>query len=767
MKTLKIKELNFIKNLDLSLKKISDLPPLEGFIGQKEAEKNMEFGLKIPSRTHHIFVSGTPGTGRTSVVMEYVRKIAEKMPPPPDIIYVYSHENPFSPKAIILEKGTGKKFKRDFESAINESLEELREIIKRKDFNEQKERILNEYIKLREKKINEVIKKAKEIGIFVREKEGGFDILPIIDGRILAPEEISELPEDRRKEIKFSAEEIRKLLDETIIEIEKLSAEFKEKIRSLLFQFGAKTLATIFPPLIGKYAENKEIVKFVKNSIEDILENIDYISSKPDEAYSYYREKYKIHLFMDNSNLKGAPIVLETHPTPTRIIGRIERTHEDPSLDFGGIIPGAFHRANGGFLIIPAEEILNIEPSYTFLKWTLKSGKILIENLSEEENIHTAKTLKPEPVPFTGKVILIGSPSTYFQLKENDPDFNELFKIHVEFKTRMENNRKNLYDFFRFIRTFCDKENLKYPDKGALKKIVWFSSRIAESQKKLSTNFGAVCDLLRESNFVASMEKSREIKEKHINIVLERKFRETEIEEIYFEWIKNGVISIDFDGKKIGTINSLTVLTYGEAIFGRPVRITATCSAGKDGVIDIEREAELSGPIHTKGTQILRGYLGYKYGQKFPIYITARIVFEQTYEGVEGDSASAAELLVILSSLSGLPIYQNIAITGSINQFGEIQAVGGINEKIEGVYRALKYKNYRKEFKVLFPETNIENLCLREEVLEFIKKGYLKLIAIRNIDEAIKIIFQKEPSVVHKRVLKKLREFYRILKSEG
>jgi len=766
MKTLKIKELDFIKNLKLPLRKISDLPPLEGFIGQKEAEKNMEFGLKIPSQTHHIFVSGTPGTGRTSVVMEYVRKIAEKMPPPPDTIYVYSHENPFSPKAIVLEKGTGKKFKRDFESAINESLEELKEIIKRKDFNEHKGKILNEYIKLREEKLSEVVNKAKGMGIFLREKERGFDMLPMIDGKILTPEEISELSENKRKEITSSTEEIRKSLDETLIEIEKLNVEFKKKIRDLLFQFGAKTISTIFPPLIGKYGENKEIAKFIKNSIEDILENIDYISSKPDEAYSYYREKYKIHLFLDNSNIKGAPIVLETHPTPTRIIGRIERTHEDPSLDFGGIIPGAFHRANGGFLIIPAEEILKFGPSYTFLKWTLKSGKILIENLSEEENIHTAKTLKPESVPFIGKVILIGSPSTYFHLKENDPDFNELFKIHVEFKTRMENNKKNLYDFFRFIKTFCDKENLIYPDKGAIKKILWYSSRIAESQKKLSTNFGAVCDLLRESSFIASMDNSKEVKEKHINTVLERKFKETEIEEIYFEWIKNGIISIDFEGRKKGTINGLTVLSYGEAIFGRPVRITATCSVGKDGVIDIEREAELSGPIHTKGIQILRGYLGYKYGQRFPIYITARIVFEQTYEGVEGDSASAAELLAILSSLSEFPIYQNTAITGSINQFGEIQAVGGINEKIEGVYRALKYKNYRKEFKVLLPETNIENLCLRDEVLESIKKGYIKLIAIRNIDEAIRVIFRKEPALVHKRVMKKLKEFYKILKSE-
>ncbi len=766
MKKLKMKEINFIKSLRLPDKKFSDLPTLEGFIGQKEAERNMEFGLKIPSQTHHIFVSGTPGTGRTSLVMEYVRKIAEKMPPPPDVIYVYSHENPFSPKVIFLEKGKGKEFKRDFENAIKESLEEIKEIIKKKDFNEKKEIILNDYTKKREEKMEETIRKAKEVGMFVMEKGGGFDILPIIEGKVLTSSDISNLPEDKRKEITVLEKEIRKFLNETIIEIEKINLEIRGKIKNLLFEFGAKSLATIFPPLIGKYVKNKEIVGFIKRAIGDILENVDFISAKPDEAYNYYIEKYKIHLFIDNSNLKGAPIILETHPTPTRIIGRIERTLNELSFDFGGIIPGAFHKANGGFLIIPAEEILKIKPSYTFLKWTLKSGKILIENLSEEENVHIAKTLKPEPVPFTGKVILIGSPSTYFYLRENDPDFNELFKIHVEFKTRMENNKENLYDFIRFIKTFCDKENLRYPDRKALKKILWFSSRMAENQKKLSTNFGAICDLLRESNFLASTEKSKEIKEKHINTILERKFKETEVEEIYLEWIKKGVISIDFEGKKIGTINGLTVLNYDETVFGRPVKITATCSVGKEGVIDIEREAELSGPIHIKGTQILRGYLGYKYGQKFPLYITARIVFEQTYEGVEGDSASAAELLAIISSLSELPIYQNTAITGSINQFGEIQAVGGINEKIEGVYRALKYKNFSKEFKILFPETNIENLCLRDEILEFIKKGYIKLIAIKNIDEAIKVIFKKEPSFVHKKVLKKLKEFYKILKSE-
>ncbi len=765
MKILKVKEIDFLNNKNFGFKKISELPSLEGFIGQKEAQKAMEFGLTIPSKTHHIFVSGMPGSGRTSMVLEYVSKIAEKMPAPPDVVYVFSHNNPFSPKAIILEKGKGKIFKKDFEDAVSESLEELREIIKSKEFNEAKNKVLSGFEKIKQEKIEKIFEKARSLDIFLKSRETGFDILPLISGKIITPEEFSELPQSKKEEIERNIKTIQNMLEETVAEIEKITMDIREKIKNLLTQFGVRSLSSIFPPLIAKYLKEKEIVEFIKNAIQDILDNIDYISSKPDESFSYFKEKYKVHLFIDNSSQRGAPIVLETHPTPTRIIGRIERTLENPTLDFGGIIPGAFHRANGGFLIIPAEEILKIGPSYTFLKWTLKSGKIYIENINEEENIYTTKTIKPEPIPFTGKVIMIGSPSTYFNLKESDEDFNELFKIHVEFKTRMAKTKRNIMDLARFIKTFCDKEKLLYPDLNSFRKILWYSSRIAQDQNKISTNFGAICDLLREASFMAQNEKNKEIKEKHINFIINRKFKATEIEEIYFEWIRKGVISIDFKGKKVGTINGLTVLTYGETVFGRPVKITATCSVGKEGVVDIEREAELSGPIHTKGTQILRGYLGYKYGQKIPIYMTARVVFEQTYEGVEGDSASAAELLSILSSLSELPIYQNTAITGAINQFGEIQAIGGINEKIEGLYQALKFKEIKNKFKVIFPETNIKNLCLRDEVIDFIKKGYLELIAVKNIDEAIRIMFNKKEDFVHKKVLQKLEKYYKILKS--
>ncbi|MEO0290223.1 MAG: AAA family ATPase [candidate division WOR-3 bacterium] len=766
MKTLNQKDLDYIRNLEIKVKNIKGLKPLEGFIGQKAAVKSMEFGLKISSKSHHIFVSGKPGSGRTSMVLEYVSKMAEKIPPPPDVIYVFSHENPFSPKAILLENGQGKKFKKDFEDAINESLEEIKEITKKREFNEAKEKIFKNLLRQRENILNKIYGKARELNILIKAKENGFDLFPLLKGKVLTPEEYSELTQPEKEEFEKKFEEIRREIALRVSEIEKINEDFKEKIRNLLSEFGAKTLLTIFPPLIGKYLNNEDIIKYVKNSVQDILENLDYITSKPDEAYSFFKEKYKVHLFVDNSNQKGAPIVLETHPTLSRIIGRIERVLENPTLDFSGIIPGAFHRANGGFLIIPAEELLKIEPAYTFMKWTLKSGKILIENLSEEENIHTTKTIKPEPVPFSGKVILIGTPYTFFHLKENDPDFNELFKVHIEFKTVMEKNQENLTDYLRFIKTFCDKEKLLYPDIKSIKKILWYSSRLAENQNKLSTNFGAICDLLREANFLAKSENKKEIKENHVREIIKNRFKETEIEETYFEWIKKGIIQIDFEGKKVGTINGLTVLTYGQIVFGRPVRITATCSAGKEGVIDIEREAELSGPIHTKGTQILRGYLGYKYGQNFPIYMTARIVFEQTYEGVEGDSASLAELLAIISSLSEYPIYQNCAVTGSINQFGEVQAVGGLNEKIEGIYRALKYKEFKGKFKVIIPESNITNLCLQDEVLEFIKRGKIEIIAVKNIDEAIRIVFNKNPQTVHEKVLSKLKKYYKILKSE-
>ena len=454
-------------------------------------------------------------------------------------------------------------------------------------------------------------------------------------------------------------------------------------------------------------------------------------------------KKYEVNVVIDNSETKGAPVVMETNPTYPNLLGRTEKEAQFGALttDFSMIRGGSIHKANGGYLIIPVEELLQNPFSYDGLKRDLRDGNMTIAEPEERYGFLSVKTLKPKPIPLTAKVILIGNPYLYQMMFELDPNFRELFKIKAEFDTVMERTDQKMQQYAAWVCTLCEKEGLKHLDGSGVGKLVEYSSRIVEDQYKLSTQFSYIADIVREANFYAEQENSDFITGTHVKKAIEEKvYRSKLIQEKIQEMIKRGFFLIDTAQQQVGQVNGLSVMGLGDFAFGNPSRVTASIGLGREGVIDIEREAKMGGPIHTKGVLILSGYINDKYARDKPLSLSARLVFEQNYEGVEGDSASSTELYSILSALSGLPIKQNIAVTGSVNQKGEVQAIGGVNEKIEGFFEVCKLQGLTGEQGVMIPESNVQNLMLKEEVTEAVNAGKFNIYSVKSIDEGIEFL---------------------------
>ena len=454
-------------------------------------------------------------------------------------------------------------------------------------------------------------------------------------------------------------------------------------------------------------------------------------------------KKYEVNVIVDNSNVKGAPVVIESNPTYHNLFGRTEKEVQLGALitDFTMIRGGALHKANSGYLIVPVEELLRSPFSYDGLKRALRDERIRIEEMEARYGFISTKSLKPQPIPLNVKVILIGEPHLYQQLFSLDMEFTELFKVKAEFDTTMTRTEENVRQYAAFVCTICNKENLKHLDGSGLAKLVEYSSRLAADQQKLSTRFAEIADVVREANFYATQERSKLASGAHVKKAIEEKiYRSKLIQEKIQEMIQRGVLLIDTDTQKIGQVNGLSVIGLGDFAFGTPSRVTASVGLGKKGVIDIEREAKMGGPIHTKGVLILSGYLNEKYARDKPLSLSAHLVFEQNYGGVEGDSASSTELYAILSALSALPIKQSIAVTGSVNQKGEVQAIGGINEKIEGFFEVCKSAGFTGKQGVMMPESNVQNLMLKEEIVDAVKAGQFHLYAVKTIDEGMEVL---------------------------
>ncbi|MCW3995404.1 MAG: AAA family ATPase [Candidatus Bathyarchaeota archaeon] len=729
------------------------LIPLSEIIGQERAVRALKFGLGIRDHGFNMYVAGYPGTGRKTAVKNFVEAQAKTQPVPDDWCYVNNFGNQYEPRAIRLPPGKGKEFRDDMKNFIDNVKTALPKAFESEDYVARREATIRGMEAQRKRLIDELSAKASREGFVIQSTPVGLLLIPVLDGKPLSEEEMLALPQKLKDKFNEKREKLESEFRNTMRQLIDMERQIHEALKKLNKEVALYAIGTQVESLQEKYRATPEVTTYLKEVENDILDNLSqFIRRGQSEqqlpfAMPWMKEepykKYEVNVVIDNSDTSGAPVVVETNPTYHNLLGRTEKEAQFGALttDFSMIRGGSIHKANGGYLIVPVEDLLRNPFSYDGLKRDLKDQKMSIEEPEERYGFLSVKTLKPQPIPLTAKVILIGDPYIYQLLFSLDPDFRELFKIKAEFDTTMPRTEERVRQYASFVCALCERENLKHLDGGGLAKLVEYSSRLVEDQYKLSTQFSLVADIIRESNYYATQDQSQYITAEHVKKAIEEKiYRSKLIQEKIQEMITRGFYLIDTVKEKVGQVNGLSVMGLGDFAFGSPSRVTASIGLGREGVIDIEREAKMGGPIHTKGVLILSGYLNDKYARDKPLSLSARLVFEQNYSGVEGDSASSTELYAILSALSGLPIKQNLAVTGSVNQKGEVQAIGGVNEKIEGFFEVCKAKGLTGEQGVMIPESNVQNLMLKEEVLEAVKAGQFSIYSVKTIDEGIEIL---------------------------
>jgi len=727
-----------------------DLAPLEGIIGQERAVKALKFGLDIRQRGFNIYVAGQPGTGRTTAVKDFLEEIAKAKSVPLDCCYVNNFKNPYEPKAIKLPPGTGKALQKDMSSLIAEVRRELPRAFESEDYAAKRETTTRGVEEERKNLFAQLNKKAQKEGLVIQSSPIGLLAIPVVNGRPLSEQEFLSLSPSVREQIQKRREGFNADLRNTMRQLRGLERKTSDEVRKMNREVALYAVGYLVSDLKEKYEKFPEVVGYLEDVQRDILENIEQFVGEPkppqlrlpgmEEAPF---KKYEVNVIVDNSDLEGAPVIVELNPIYQNLFGRIEKEARFGVLttDFTMIRGGSLHRANGGYLVLPAEEVIRNMFSWDGLKRALTNQQITIEEAGERLGFITTKGLKPAPVPLDVKGVLIGNPMLYQILYMYDMEFKELFKVKADFDNTMDRTEENIHNYASFVCTFCRKEKLRHLDSTALAKVITYGSRLANDKEKLSTRFADVADIIREANFYATQENSSRVTATHVRKAIEERiYRSSLIQEKIQELIKRDVLLIDTEGEAVGQVNGLSVMSLGDFAFGRPSRVTASIGIGREGLIDIEREAKLGGPIHTKGVMILGGYLSEKYAHDKPLGLSARLVFEQSYSGVEGDSASSTELYAMLSALSGLPVKQNIAVTGSVNQKGEVQAIGGVNEKVEGFFEVCKAKGLTGQQGVMVPQSNVQNLMLKEEVVEAVEAGKFHIYSVKNIDEGIRIL---------------------------
>ena len=766
----------------LSCETTEDLMPLQEIIGQERAVRALKLGLGINERGFNVYVAGFPGTGRTTAVKNFLEEMARTKPVPSDWCYVNNFSNEYEPQAIKLPPGRGKDFQRDMKSFVENARSALSKAFESEDYATKREATIKTMETQRQELIEQINGEARKESFVIQSTPVGLLLIPLIKGKPVSDEELMALPQKSREEIQNKRGRLESELRSAMRQFADMDRKIHQELEKMNREVAMYAVGHLVADLAEKYEDIPDVVVYLKNVQNEVLDNLSQFIKKPEAPpqvpfpIPWMREapsrNYEVNVIVDNSDVKGAPVVMESNPTYQNLFGRVEKEAQFGALvtDFTMIRGGSLHKANGGYLILPVEELLRNPFSYDGLKRALRNEHINIEEAEERLGFITTKSLKPKPIPLNVKVILIGDPYLYQQLYILDMEFDELFKVKVDFDTTMNRTEDNVRQYAAFICTLCQKENLKHLDGSGLAKLVEHSSRLAEDQQKLSTGFAEIADVVREANFYATQENSDVVTGTHVKKAIEEKiYRSRLIQEKIQEMIKRGILLIDTDAENVGQANGLSVIDLGDFAFGTPSRVTASVGLGREGVVDIEREAKTGGPIHTKGVLILSGYLNEKYAQDKPLSLSARLVFEQNYEGVEGDSASSTELYAILSALSGLSIRQSLAVTGSVNQNGEVQAIGGVNEKIEGFFEVCKAKGFTGKQGVMIPESNVQNLMLKEEIVEAVKEGKFHIYSVKTIDEGIEVLtgfkagerqrdgtFEKE--TVNYRVDKRLRE---------
>lgn len=737
---------------------------------------------------YNIYMSGPSGTGKTTYACRSSRKKAATEPTPSDWCYVYNFQNPKNPIALSFRPGIGRQFKEDMEKLVSALTKELQKVFHSDDYEKQKLSITHSFEKKQDVFLDEMDATAAEYDFYVKRSDSSLYFLPLVNGEPLEEDALSSLSEEENERIETNSRILQEKTGPILREIQNCEKECEQKLDELDRKIGMDTIESYILEISDSYKDYGRAISYIQEVQKDILEHLDQfmdtqeaesdvlasllpmLNKKTEEDVTL---KYRVNLIVDHSQTQGAPVVVTFNPTYNNLMGDTEYDSEFGNLttDFMKIKGGLFHQANGGYLIVQAHDILSAPQAWDALRRVIKTKEINMDSIREMTNVNTAPTLKPEPIPASFKVIMIGSDYFYEALSQCDEEFDKFFKIRAEFDYEMSRTRENMIKIAEFIKGFVEREQTLDFDVSAVCAIIDYSTRSVFCQDKLSTRFNYLSEILGEAFTWATLEEASIITARHIHkAIYEKEQRSSLYKEKYEEMLENDIIMIDVSGTEIGQINGLAVLDMGNFAFGMPSRITATTYVGKSGIVNIEKEARMSGQTHDKGVQIITGFLGQTYAQKFPMSLSCRVCFEQNYNGIDGDSASSTELYCIISSLSELPIRQDLAVTGSVNQKGEIQAIGGVTHKIEGFFDLCKKRGLTGTQGVIIPFSNVKDLVVNDEVVNAVKQGEFHIYPIAHINEGIELLMQYPagekneegnfpPDSVHGKVYAKLEEF--------
>lgn len=751
LRKIRWEELVVDKRIVPPIESTEEVKKTQSFIGRERAVKALRFGLDMDKDGYNVFVVGLPGTGRKTFVKHFVTEYAQRKPVPSDVAYVMDFDDPQKANTLFLPAGKGVDFKKDMEKLVENLTEKISKVFEGEDYKARRREIDEEFESEQERITKDLVEKAQALGFLIKFTQTGVNYYPVMNGKVLKEEDFTALSEDEKRKIEENEKKVQLLIEAAVENVRKLESLYKERVRDLNRYALLFATEEFFSVIEAKYPFS-DVREFIHKIKEDIIEKVSSTKKLSDLEY-YFRRAYNVNLVVDNSDLNCAPVVFEDTPTYHNLFGKIEYIEREGMLytDFNMIRPGSLHKANGGFLIVDARELLVHPFVWDRLKKILFSKQLEVENIDTAYGYSTIATLRTEPIPLKVKVILIGTPEIYELLYEYDPDFEKLFKVKVEMDWELDATVENISDLVAFITDYTRERELLPVRRGAIEKVIWYSARLSGDRTKLSMRLGALIDLLEEANFFATKRNSRYIEYEDVARALkEREERLKLVVEKYDEMFRKEELMIDVSGKVVGQVNGLTVMNFGDFEFGLPVRITAKTYLGSSGILDIQREADLSGQIHSKAVMILTGYLGSKYAKKVPFSIGVSISFEQVYGYVEGDSASLAEVLAIISAISKIPLKQNIAVTGSINQHGHVQPVGGVTEKVEGFYRICKIKGLTGNQGVIIPKANVRNLVLSDEVLDAIRNGLFHIWTVDDVDEAIELMTDMKAGIMNK-----------------
>ncbi len=768
------------------------LPEEISIIGQQRAVQAIGFGMGIASHGFNVYALGFTGTGRTTTIRTFLDRIASDEPVPNDWIYVNNFAAPNQPNAISLPPGTAVDFRHDMQELVSDLLREIPRAFESEDYEKQKEKIIRETQEQRNEQFAGLEHKVNERGFTLLKTAMGLGIAPVLNGQVLTPEAYQRLDENTQQDIEKRQQLLQSEMAETMRSIRDLEKATKRQLQDFDREIADFAVGHLIEELRQKYGHLEELPEYLKAVQADIVDNVLGFKGMEEEAaeglaaamQASQREsllkRYTVNVIVDNSQQQGAPVIFEPNPTYGNLIGRIEHRSEFGALgtDFTMIKAGCLHRANGGYLVVEVRGLLTNSLAWDALKRCIKNRRIRTEEMGTQLQLVSTVTLEPEPIPLKVKVLLIGDPMTYYLLHEYDEDFRKLFKVQADFGTYFDRSPESCSQYAQFVAARCHEEGLLPFDGGAVARIVEYGSRLAGHQKRLSTRFGEIADLVREASYWATLRDALQTSAEDVQKAIDQKiYRSNRAEEQIQELLDEGTLRVDVEGEAVGQVNGLSVLTLGDYAFGRPSRITVRTFTGKAGIVSLEREAKLSGRIHDKGLLTLTGYLGGKYAIDAPLSLSASISFEQLYEEIEGDSASSTELYALLSSLSGLPLKQGIAVTGAVDQQGNVLPIGGANEKIEGFFETCRSRGLTGEQGVLLPEKNVVNLMLRADVRQAVEDGQFRIYPVRTIDEGIEILTgtpagQVQPDgtypsdSVHGRVTARLEEIAENLKAK-